>query len=128
MLIFSPQNLRRLNTLSIADMGPIPKDLLQSFDQLKALNLSGNQLVNTSLTLLDSISSLEVSDIFNYSIVQSLTVSRNGNGFHKRPRLHKTCLLAQEYYFILENKKKMKGKNYGNCNLFVVSKVTNKIK
>lgn len=42
-------------------MNGIPMDFLQSFDQLKALNLSGNHLVNSSLALLDHINSLEVS-------------------------------------------------------------------
>lgn len=55
------QNLRKLSALSIADMGPIPTDLLQSFDQLKVLNVSGNSLVNTSLQILDYVSNIEVS-------------------------------------------------------------------
>lgn len=83
-LIF--QNLRRLNALSIADMGDIPLDLLQSFDELKVLNVSGNHLVNTSLTLLDSVGSLEVSALPNYFIVLLtwfFIVNRNGNGFPK---------------------------------------------
>lgn len=57
---FSLQNLRYLRVLAIADMDEIPIDLLQSFDQLKALNVSGNHFQNTSLALLDSVSSLEV--------------------------------------------------------------------
>lgn len=58
-LIF--QNVRHLTALSIADMNGIPMDFLQSFDQLKVLNLSGNHMVNTSLKLLDDINGLEVS-------------------------------------------------------------------
>lgn len=59
-LIF--QNVRRLSALSIADMNGIPTDFLESFDQLKVLNLSGNHLAeNASLKLLDDINGLEVS-------------------------------------------------------------------
>lgn len=46
-------------------------DLLHSFDQLKVLNLSGNHLLNTSLTLLDSVGSLEVSAT-EFQIILSL--------------------------------------------------------
>ncbi|XP_055295035.1 insulin-like growth factor-binding protein complex acid labile subunit [Sitodiplosis mosellana] len=56
-------NLRHLQALSIADMDDIPMDLLHSFDQLKVLNVSGNHFLNTSLTLLDSVSTLELLDL-----------------------------------------------------------------
>lgn len=61
LIFFFSQNLRHLKALSIADMNEIPTDLLESFDQLKVLNVSGNHFLNTSLTLLDWVSNLEVS-------------------------------------------------------------------
>lgn len=82
MFLFRPpQNLRHLRALSIADMDEIPMDLLHSFDQLKVLNVSGNHFLNTSLTLLDSVTSLEVSaNVPNY-ICRSMgecTCANNG--------------------------------------------------
>lgn len=67
------QNLRNLTALSVADMGPMPMDMLFSFDQLKVLNLSGNHLKNTLLTLIDPIGSLEVSRWKMKCCCQSLT-------------------------------------------------------
>lgn len=59
------QHLRHLKTLFVADMGPMPVDLFNSFDQLRALNLSGNHLGNNSTELLQSVDSLEVSKAIN---------------------------------------------------------------
>lgn len=55
------QILHNLKTLSIADMGVIPYELLVPFGQLKALNLSGNHLVNVSMQILQPVNGLEVS-------------------------------------------------------------------
>lgn len=78
-------------------------DLLHSFDQLKVLNVSGNHFLNTSLTLLDSVSSLEVSEIVSNHLpfhvqmhlckqMQTLSLIQSGkchegdgNGFGKTP-------------------------------------------
>lgn len=61
------QILHNLKTLSIADMGVIPYELLVPFGQLKALNLSGNHLVNVSMQILQPVNGLEVS-ITNYAV------------------------------------------------------------
>lgn len=58
---FSVQLLHNLKTLSIADMGVIPYELLVPLGQLKALNLSGNHLVNVSMQILQPVDGLEVS-------------------------------------------------------------------
>lgn len=42
-------------------MGVIPYELLVPFGQLKALNLSGNHLVNVSMQILHPVNGLEVS-------------------------------------------------------------------
>lgn len=42
-------------------MGVIPYELLVPFGQLKALNLSGNHLVNVSMQILQPVNGLEVS-------------------------------------------------------------------
>lgn len=42
-------------------MGVIPYELLVPLGQLKALNLSGNHLVNVSMQILSPVESLEVS-------------------------------------------------------------------
>lgn len=42
-------------------MGHLPAKILYPFRELRALNLSGNRLVNTSLDLLNPIEQLEVS-------------------------------------------------------------------
>lgn len=55
------QLLHNLKTLSIADMGVIPYELLVPLGQLKALNLSGNHLVNVSMQILHPVVGLEVS-------------------------------------------------------------------
>lgn len=55
------QLLHNLKTLSIADMGVIPYELLVPLGQLKALNLSGNHLVNVSMQILQPVNGLEVS-------------------------------------------------------------------
>lgn len=54
------QLLHNLKTLSIADMGVIPYELLVPLGQLKSLNLSGNHLVNVSMQILHPVNSLEV--------------------------------------------------------------------
>lgn len=53
--------LHNLKTLSIADMGVIPYELLVPLGQLKALNLSGNHLVNVSMQILHPVDGLQVS-------------------------------------------------------------------
>lgn len=55
--------LHNLKTLSIADMGVIPYELLVPLGQLKALNMSGNHLVNVSMQILSPVNGLEVSVI-----------------------------------------------------------------
>lgn len=57
----SIQLLHHLKTLSIADMGVIPYELLIPLGQLKALNLSGNHLVNVSMQILHPVNNLDVS-------------------------------------------------------------------
>ncbi|XP_055294991.1 insulin-like growth factor-binding protein complex acid labile subunit isoform X2 [Sitodiplosis mosellana] len=57
------QLLHNLKTLSIADMGVIPYELLVPLGQLKALNLSGNHLVNVSMQILQPVDGLELLDI-----------------------------------------------------------------
>lgn len=52
--------LHRLKSLSIADMGLIPYELLVPLGQLKALNLSGNHLVNVSMQIIHPVNGLEV--------------------------------------------------------------------
>lgn len=53
--------LANLKTLFLADMGPIPLTILSPFGQLRSLNLSGNHMINISLTILDPANNLEVS-------------------------------------------------------------------
>lgn len=53
-----------MKALSIADMGVIPYELLVPLGQLKALNLSGNHLVNISMQILHPVSNLDVSSDF----------------------------------------------------------------
>lgn len=60
-LLHNRQLLHNLKTLSIADMGVIPYELLVPLGQLRALNLSGNHLVNVSMQILHPVISLEVS-------------------------------------------------------------------
>lgn len=60
-------------------MGPMPTDMLFSFDQLKVLNLSGNHLQNTSLTLLDPIGSLEVSRCEMNALLSKLVIVSSYN-------------------------------------------------
>lgn len=50
-----------MKTLSIADMGIIPYELLVPLGQLKSLNLSGNHLVNVSMQILHPVNNLDVS-------------------------------------------------------------------
>lgn len=52
-----------MKTLSIADMGIIPYELLVPLGQLKSLNLSGNHLVNVSMQILHPVNNLDVSVI-----------------------------------------------------------------
>lgn len=47
-------------------MGVIPYELLVPFGQLKALNLSGNHLVNVSMQILQPVNGLEVSITIYY--------------------------------------------------------------
>lgn len=57
---FVQKSLHCLEALSIADMGLIPYELLVPFGQLKALNLSGNHLVNVSMQIIHPVNGLEV--------------------------------------------------------------------
>ncbi|KAG4065098.1 hypothetical protein HA402_007495, partial [Bradysia odoriphaga] len=57
------QSLRELRSLFVAEMGPLPMELLVPFRQLKALNLSGNHLDNALLQILKPVTSLELLDL-----------------------------------------------------------------
>lgn len=74
-------------------MGPMPQDMLHSFDQLKVLNLSGNHLQNASLTLLDSIGSLEVSvpDLLFVVVVVDVSVMSSSKPCH---HVHKAATFS----------------------------------
>lgn len=77
--------LANLKTLFLADMGPIPLTILSPFGQLRSLNLSGNHLINISLSILDPANNLEVNiiwisswhNIFPYSFRLSLSTWKN---------------------------------------------------
>lgn len=69
--------LHNLKTLSIADMGVIPYELLVPLGQLRALNLSGNHLVNVSMQILHPVDSLEVSWIIGNKMPFIIFISVN---------------------------------------------------
>lgn len=69
--------LHSLKTLSIADMGVIPYELLVPLGQLRALNLSGNHLVNVSMQILHPVDSLEVSWIIGNKMPFIIFISVN---------------------------------------------------
>lgn len=65
------QSLRDLRSLFVAEMGPLPMELLVPFRQLKALNLSGNHLDNALLLILKPVTTLEVSyDVLSHVILE----------------------------------------------------------
>lgn len=129
-LICYPQNLRHLKSLSIADMDEIPMDLLHSFDQLKVLNVSGNHFLNTSLALLDSVSSLEVSanvKLFHFSLCKQVISVHSigkcndvGNGLGKTspppppPKLH-AIAFQHRSVFVCRNHDRMRKLHFIRC-------------
>lgn len=69
--------LHNLKTLSIADMGVIPYELLVPLGQLRALNLSNNHLINVSMQILHPVDSLEVSWIIGNKMPFIIFISVN---------------------------------------------------
>lgn len=50
-------------------MDVLPMDMFESLAHLKSVNLSGNHLSNTSLSMLDPVDDLEVSGVFPFSLL-----------------------------------------------------------
>lgn len=65
------QFLHRLRTFFAADMSTIPMDLLQPFQHLKSVNLSGNFLTNASLAILKNVSNLEVRFVLCFNLIEN---------------------------------------------------------